>query len=85
MEAALVPRSYLEAGASLAMLGVLELSQVAAQEEQVLAALVALELSQVAAQEEQVLAALVALELLAPAAQGFVATEVQLVEAESSP
>lgn len=76
VEAVLAPRSYLEAGASLAMPGVLELSQAAAQEEQVLAALVAPELSQVAALE--------VLELPALAAQGFVATEGQLVEEESS-
>ena len=64
-------RSYLEVGASLAMPGVLELSRVAA--------LGALELSQVAALEVPELS-----QVVAPAAQGFVATEAQLVEAESS-
>ena len=76
MEAVLAPRSYLEAGASLAMPGVLELSQAAAQEEQVLAALGAPELSQVAALE--------GLELPALAAPGVVATEGQLGGEESS-
>ena len=79
-EAVLAPRSYLEAGASLAMPGVLELSQVAALAALVLSALWALGLLQAVALEVPELS-----QVVAPAAQGFVATEAQLVEAESSP